>query len=305
MPLPSNLPYPVVFGPSFPVFTMVTKQGRQTFQSRTNHNLFLRELDFTEDGTFTMARLLRLTSTPKECLQLIFDHVYFYEGEPVDWETLLEEPRWDVSEAFTRLIGYSGSESEQRFFREWCRAQYSRGIGAAYLEYRATLEDPVLRFKRFDDIALGFLEVIFDFPALIPETWLNYDGQEKTSAPEQHLAEYPSRVGFVTFSQCRKCVIEIDGPTHYANYDEATRTYSISEERYVKNLAIERSLRRQGWEIYRFASSEVKRAHEVEFVRLITSAQLPGLACSVLPWHTSPYRGASATDLKARLESSL
>ena len=57
----------------------------------------------------------------------------------------------------------------------------------------------------------------------------------------------------------------------------------MNEERYEKNLANERSLRRQGWEIHRFANVEVMQASGDDFVRLITSAQLPGLKCKVYP----------------------
>ena len=133
---------------------------------------------------------------------------------------------------------------------------------------------------RHDAITFGLIDLVFDFPALIPETWLNYVGPDKTEADERHLAENPSRVDFVVFVEGRKYVIEIDGPSHYADFDEQERTYTVSEERYAKNLAIERSLRRQGWEINRFANVEVMRASGDDFVRLLVSAELPGLVWS-------------------------
>lgn len=298
--IPKHLPSPVVFGPSFPDFTMVTKGGRQSFSSRTNLNLFLTASDFTEDGTYTMARLLRATSTPEECWRLIFQHVYFQGDDPVDWE-MGEEPDWEQSEAFTRLLGFSGSRKEQHFFRQWSHVQFSRGLLSAYNNYAETIQDTTLRLNDFNEETWGFVDVVFDFPALIPETWLNYVGPEKTEEDERHLSENPSRVDFVMFAEGRKCVIEIDGPSHYADFNEATGTYSVNEERYAKNLAIERSLRRQGWEIYRFANVEVNRSFEADFVRLIASAQLPGLVCSTHPWR-SPFPSASSEEVKSALE---
>jgi hypothetical protein len=105
--IPPNLPYPVVFGPSFPDFTMTTRGGRQVFSSRTNQNLFLNHWDFTDSGTFTMATLLKKTSTWQECWPLVWDHVWIGDGgEFVDWAYFLEEPRWDDSDAFQRLLGF-------------------------------------------------------------------------------------------------------------------------------------------------------------------------------------------------------
>lgn len=299
-PVPSDLPSPVVFGPSFPDFTMTTKNGRQSFQSRTNLNLFLGASDFTAKGTYTMARLLRATSTPEECYRLLFEHVDFWEDEPIDW-IMGEEPEWDRSDAFTRLLGFNGSAAERHFFQQWCYVQFSRGLLAAYNEYADTLQDTSLRMTGFNEQTWGFIDVVFHFPALIPQTWLNYVGPEKTAEDEQHLAENPSRVDFVMFAEGRKCVIEVDGPSHYADYDEGARRYSVNEEKYAKNLAIERSLRRQGWEIHRFANVEVTRAYDEEFVRLITSARLPGLACNTMPWR-GPYPSVSSEDVKWAVE---
>ncbi|HSF60932.1 MAG TPA: hypothetical protein VLA69_04505 [Gaiellaceae bacterium] len=298
--IPPNLPEPVVFGPSFPQFTMATKDGRQRFESRTNQNLFLSEWDFNESGTFTMARLLRKTATQAEYWRLIWDEVYVDDaGKLEDWRNLLDEPDWDASEAFMRLLGFCKWEPEERFFREWARAQFSRGIGDAWIEYRnRSGSEMPLPGHGFGSIVDGFLDVVLDFPALIPETWLNYPGPEKTAADEQHLAENPQRVDFVFFAEGKKGVIEIDGPSHYADWVGDSDRYIVNEERYAKNLAIERSLRRQGWEIHRFANVEVMRASGDDFVRLITSAQLPGLKCKIYPWTPGVWRPrTSGSDL--------
>jgi very-short-patch-repair endonuclease len=99
--------------------------------------------------------------------------------------------------------------------------------------------------------------------------WLNVIGSDRTLEDADHLAENPQRVDFALFAEGEKAVVEIDGRSHYAAYDVVTKTYSINEERYAKNLAIERSLRRQGWDIHRFSNLEVERANSDEqFVHL-------------------------------------
>lgn len=67
--------------------------------------------------------------------------------------------------------------------------------------------------------------------------------------------------------------------------------YIVNEQVYAKNLRIERSLRRQGWGIFRYANVELRNedATGSGFVRLIKSAQLP-LRDIFLDFHTDPPR---------------
>jgi hypothetical protein len=281
MPPPENLPHPLVFGPSFPDFTMTTKNGQQVFTSRTNQNLFFSDWDFTDQGTYTMAALLKWIGTTEECMPLIFDASTDLEDGSSDWH-FADEPRWDASDAFSRLLGFCDSSAEQqRFLLEWCKAQYARDLEEAFLEYvsRVGSEAATRAVGGFGYATAALMDVVFDFPALIPETWLNAVRPERTDAEIRHLAENPQRVDFVLFAQARKCVIEIDGPSHYAEFNE--QGYLVSEELYSRNLAIERSLRRQGWDIFRFANIELRRASGEDFARLVHSAQVPGFDCRV------------------------
>jgi hypothetical protein len=79
------------------------------------------------------------------------------------------------------------------------------------------------------------------------------------------LEENPSRVDFVAFCQGDAHIIEIDGPSHYAAYDEKLHTYRVDEDAYARNLKIERSLRRHGWNMIRIGRSEVREALHHEF----------------------------------------
>lgn len=95
------------------------------------------------------------------------------------------------------------------------------------------------------------------FPALIPQAWLNW----LNATPEDRvLDEEPSRVDFMAFHCGQRHIIEIDGPSHYASYNETTNTYTIDESMYARNLKIARSLQRNGWILTRIGRSEVREA---------------------------------------------
>ena len=48
------------------------------------------------------------------------------------------------------------------------------------------------------------------------------------------LDENPSRVDFVSFVNGTGHLIEIDGPSHYAAYDEVTYSYRVDEMAYAR-----------------------------------------------------------------------
>lgn len=291
--LPPNLPEPVVFGPDFPEFAQMMRGGKQTFQSRTNINLFLNTWHFDGAGTFTMGSLLKQIATSwQELAPLVFGG--FWEGDDgdlYDWADVVTEPQWEESEAFARLLGYCDSEPQRTFLMEWCHTQYARGLSEAWDRWSAA--NSGFQWTRMSRLVPELVALVFEFPALIPEVWLNYVGPERTQRELKHLAENPGRVDFVLFAKARKCVIEVDGPSHYAELDG--QGYIVNEQVYAKNLRIERSLRRQGWEIFRFANVELRSedASGNGFVRLIKSAQLPGFLYEediFLDLHTDPPR---------------
>jgi hypothetical protein len=90
------------------------------------------------------------------------------------------------------------------------------------------------------------------FPALIPEVWFNLQDVDG-------WFERPSRVDFVMFAGGKRCVIEIDGPSHYATTTRAAATRSTSE----------------GWEVHRFSNHEVMTTPQDRFRDLLDG--LPGL----------------------------
>jgi hypothetical protein len=238
------------------------ENGRQVVGSRTNDTLNLAPDDFTEKGTYTLGRFLgaecRAKHWRENCTALAVDNSgprkYMKPREANDW----------LCPSLVKLGEACQSDMSKRFFRLWVQSQ-----GGFYFE-----DAEGQGLSRANRVERGLISA-YNFPALIPEVWLNYLGPRKTADDESHLEENPSRVDFVIFAEGKKCVIEIDGPSHYADYDEAHRTYVVSEKRYTKNLRIERSLRRQGWEIFRFSNHEVQTTPDENFLSLI--GDLPGV----------------------------
>jgi hypothetical protein len=232
--MPSNIPAPVIYGPAFPDLVLRMEGGRQVVDSRSNETLNLTPEDFDARGTFTLGRFLasacRALHWNANCAALVVQKSNEDERVPQH----LSAPDSIRCPSLVRLLDACQSESSKRFMTLWVKSQ-----GSAYV-------DMPRGGSRVDRVDRSLLDA-YAFPALIPEVWLNYLGPRKTAADMTHLEENPSRVDFVMFAEGKKCVIEIDGPSHYANYDEANRRYVVSEQRYTKNLRIERSLRRQGW----------------------------------------------------------
>jgi len=279
---PSDYPTPILYGPDFPQFKMLMRHGSQVFESRTNQNLFLDadEMwgDFTDSGTFTMAQLLRKVSSWQDYVNILFDAAEV-EDNNFDWHEVHHEPAWSACAACADLLGYCDSEAQKSFLLSWWRTQYAVGLDEALDRWLTWLRKVgESRGAHVRDVVLSrgarsfvstLVDLVLNFPALVPEVWLNYVGWEKTTKDEEHLAENPQRVDFVLLAEGKKCVIEVDGPSHYADYDSSARKYEVNESLYAKNLKIERSLRRWGWEIYRFANVEVIGATPDDFAELV------------------------------------
>lgn len=111
-------------------------------------------------------------------------------------------------------------------------------------------------------------------PALIPQVWLNYT-YDPTRSPEEErrlLHDMPRRVDFVFIKERVFHVVEIDGPSHYARYEEQRHKYEVDEKLYTRNLKAERILRRQGIQIHRISNWEILNATESDLISLIPDA---------------------------------
>ncbi len=177
----------------------------------------------------------------------------------------LDPPSIAACPGISRLRGFCQTETQQRFLDLWCLSQ-STSLSA----------DTEWTDSSGEKASSTVLTDRIGFPALIPEVWLNYMGPRKTADESLHLDENPSRVDSVMLAEGQKCVIEIDGKSHYADYREADRRWIPDERRYTRNLRIERSLRAQGWEIFRFSDFEIRTCPDDQFDRLVS--HLPGVA---------------------------
>jgi len=143
-------------------------------------------------------------------------------GALVDWwkghtETAEREA---ASDLYRRLFDALASPPESLLFRTYCR--------------------------RYKDGAR-------DVPALLPQVYLHYDPYTKRElgSAGQELAR--QRMDFLLLPTNRaRIVIEVDGKQHYA--DESGKA---STQRYAEMVREDRSIRLDGYEVYRFGGAEL------------------------------------------------
>lgn len=114
--------------------------------------------------------------------------------------------------------------------------------------------------RDLDDIAFSTV------PALIPQVWLNYiyDPHLGPKDPKRaYLRKNISRVDFIMLWEGMRHIIEIDGPEHYGSLKGGE--YLVDQERYTKNLIVERSLRNLDWIVHRFSNLEVLNSKSFRF----------------------------------------
>jgi hypothetical protein len=93
-------------------------------------------------------------------------------------------------------------------------------------------------------------------PALLPQGVLNFIGAPDLPEdhPDRHFFDsHVGRVDFVFVHKGRRHIVEIDGHSHHA-----------TEKGYTRNLRVDRTLRRQGWQVHRFSNLEVKEATDFQ-----------------------------------------
>lgn len=175
-------------------------------------------------------------------------------------------PQFEACAGVEKLLGTIEMTDEEKFF--WL--QYHEDKYADESKWRDGLVEgwnagwyelpegwgPKSRRGKFDRAMWWTLR----YPALIPQVWLNWLHMA-SEQDQRRLDENPSRVDFMAFVDGARHVIEIDGPSHYADWDGST--YRVDEREYAKNLKIARSLQRQGWVLTRYGRIEVASAMTV------------------------------------------
>lgn len=144
-----------------------------------------------------------------------------------------------------------------------------------------------------NDYLWSFLRHLLDlvqYPALIPQVWLNYIHDANLGpldSEKAHLDERPSRVDFVMLCQGRKRVIEIDDPGHYAVMKDGRLV--ASEEEYTKNLRIERRFKWDGYEIHRFSNWEINNAFNIYYFMAVLGLEDPSWVSADLTAEQLPF----------------
>jgi hypothetical protein len=272
MPL---LPPTLIYGSEMPDVRFRSRGGQHTFFCRRNRNLHLAQSDLS-DGTYEAGSLFgdlcREVCLPprrhshQPCPAFVTEHMVGKENKGLASVEPRKFAKWDECAGVRALLDMTETP-EERFFlecyiddkggdsSEW-RQDLIRGWNARWNEVPEGWADTSRRGK-FDHMMWQTLR----FPALIPQVWLNW----LHSASDEDLKileEYPSRVDFVAFWNNERHLIEIDGPSHYAAYDESTHTYAVDEHAYARNLKIARSLQRDQWELTRIARIEIRDVME-------------------------------------------
>lgn len=168
--------------------------------------------------------------------------------------TCTEEERKEIlnqgfDEALEKLSNIAGSSEEKKFLNQYAEETRDRDIDTRWH--------------------------LCHWPALIPQVWVNIIHYAPTDKERADRAQQePQRVDFVSFSFNKKIIIEIDGESHFTEIlnldDRGMLLYEPSMEKYSLHLKKDRWLRKQGWEVWRFSTKEVKEETIPELLRGIT-----------------------------------
>lgn len=166
--------------------------------------------------------------------------------------------RTDSLLIYDRPIGRTGLLWEE--LQSWYEHSNGLGIGEGkaplYQRLLACLPEssPVQRLA-FMTFYRTFASDVPKLPVLLPEVWFHWDPQ--TVAQRGKAALLRSRMDFLLLLPGgRRVVIEVDGRHHYATEDGYA-----SPERYSAMMAADRSLRLDGYEVFRFGGHELGSEH--------------------------------------------
>lgn len=125
-----------------------------------------------------------------------------------------------------------------------------------YQRLKESLGDNVAEKRLFYEYNCRYQKLGYEIPALVPQVYLHYDpytasrrGAEGSPLPRQ-------RMDFLLlFSGRRRVVLEIDGSQHYSTDGFA------DPKKYATMVREDRRLRLDGYEIYRFSSTEMNSSN--------------------------------------------
>jgi hypothetical protein len=297
------LPPTLIYGSAMPDVRFRSRGGQHIFFCRNNWNLHLTDNDLPH-GTYEAGSLLSglcrefclptRADSHQPCPAFVASHKVGTENHGLAPVEMHPFPMWEECLGVQKLLDMTETP-EERFFL----LNYLEDKGGEESGWRRELVElwnsswhrveegwgETSRRSKFDRMLWWTLR----FPALIPQVWLNW----LHSASEEDLKildEYPSRVDFVGFWTNERHLIEIDGPSHYASYDESRRRYEVDERAYARNLKIARSLQRDEWKLTRIARIEIRDVQEGDFAEFEAYKFL-----EVLPFYKIEYPTRDST----------
>ena len=146
----------------------------------------------------------------------------------LEWSRNHEYP---LNDLFDKLEGYCNEKSEtERFF-------YNMFVSLSMSE--------------------GFMAPEAAGPALLPNVYVNWyaDKLERVKNVEPYVADFMLK--YESIEDGETTIIEIDGPSHYATYDEVEREYTMSEEVYARHCRKDLWLRRHGFNVVRIGRADM------------------------------------------------
>jgi very-short-patch-repair endonuclease len=99
-------------------------------------------------------------------------------------------------------------------------------------------------------------------PALFPQVVVNWtwDKLERQKRTEPYIVDFVFKHN--NFGTHNLTVVEIDGPSHYADYQNGK--YLVSEEKYADHLRKDRWLRKNGFNVIRIGNHEIEEIMKLE-----------------------------------------
>jgi hypothetical protein len=288
----------------YPILQLRQFNGEQIALSSNNFNLLMNEYDF-EDNTYTISRFLTLVDRDeimlpapilhcRKCSEtnnvpclLIMNRNKTYDYSEIQnstYETrlkalIINEKQIDLAmQSCSKLkwiIDLTETKHEKNFILNYFRWVFSCVLFHPYFSTETAFEmignamrdsEEAAQYgsKEIGDkewnfwVRTNFLRKL-KMPMPLPQVLINLIPIYKLPVGHPDKLFYKeniSRADFGMFIRKEKHIVEIDGPSHYK--DELT---------YVRNLVVDRSLKRNDWKVHRFGNSEIiEGSSEIDFI---------------------------------------
>jgi hypothetical protein len=272
-------PPTIMYGSRMPDLRLRSRGGRQIYFCRRNRNLHLTDNDFDGQGTYQAGRFLRTfcekycapeRGGSEPCPAFARSYKVFTHDNSLASVTLHSPLQLGLCLGIQKLLEMAETPEERFLLSAYMDGHVTDELAwrnelvETWNKHCAMVADDWFpsRVEKFDQMMWATVR----YPALIPQAWLNW----LAATEDKHmkvLEENPSRVDFVAFYHGEGHIVEVDGPSHYAAFDEVARTYSIDERAYARNLKIARSIEQDGWCLTRVGRIEVRDAMPSEEIR--------------------------------------